>query len=91
MTINIARAVCLQHHERKPTRKEGSQAGPEDMYIQDIARHLYQLQGRLEELERAHEAELPGDKRDELELELRKTRAEYQKVKNVLEGAKQSS
>ena len=61
------------------------------MYIRDIARLLYQLQRRLEELECAHRAELPGDKRDELELELQKIRAEYHKVKKVLEGAKGST
>ena len=61
------------------------------MYIREIARHLYQLRGRLDELERAYEAEPPGDKRDELQLELSKVRAEYQKIKKVLEGAKESS
>jgi len=61
------------------------------MYIREIARHLYQLRGRLDELERTYEAEPPGEKRDELQLELNKVRAEYQKIKNVLEGAKESS
>ena len=59
------------------------------MYIREIARNLYQLQRRLEELERAYERELVGEKRDELERELRGVRVEYQKVKNVLEGAKE--
>jgi hypothetical protein len=61
------------------------------MYIREIARHLYQLRGRLEELERAYGAELPGEKRDELERELHGVRAEYEKVRNILEGAKESS
>jgi len=59
------------------------------MYIREIARNLYQLQRRLEELERAYERELVGEKRDELERELHGVRVEYQKVKNVLEGAKE--
>ena len=61
------------------------------MYIRKIARLLYQLKGRLEKLERAYEAEPSGEKRDEMERELFRVRAEYQKVKKVLEGAKVSS
>ena len=60
-------------------------------YIRDIARTLYQLGSRLEELEKAYESEPPGEKRDELELELNRTRQEYYRVKNILEGAKESS
>jgi hypothetical protein len=45
----------------------------------------------LEELEQAWESEPPGEKRDELEQELRKIRLEYEKVKNILEGAKEST
>ena len=45
----------------------------------------------MDELERACETAPPGEKRDALQLELSKVRAEYQKVKNVLEGAKESS
>ena len=59
-------------------------------YIREIARTLYQLKNRLEELEQAWESEPPGEKRDELEQELKKIRLEYKKVKNILEGAKQS-
>jgi len=59
-------------------------------YIREIARSLYQLKSRLEELEQAWESESPGEKRDELEQELRKIRLEYEKVKNILEGAKES-
>ncbi|MEJ2235587.1 MAG: hypothetical protein P8X67_16860 [Syntrophobacterales bacterium] len=59
-------------------------------YIREIARTLYQLKNRLEELEQAWESESPGEKRDELEQELKKIRLEYEKVKNILEGAKES-
>jgi hypothetical protein len=59
-------------------------------YIREIARSLYQIKNRLEELEQAWESEPPGEKRDELERELKKMRLEYNKVKNILEGAKQS-
>ncbi|MDH3800680.1 MAG: hypothetical protein OEU80_01180 [Deltaproteobacteria bacterium] len=59
-------------------------------YIREIARSLYQLKSRLEELEQAWESEPHGEKRDELEQELRKIRLEYEKVKNILEGAKES-
>ncbi|MDH3927573.1 MAG: hypothetical protein OEV22_06460 [Deltaproteobacteria bacterium] len=59
-------------------------------YIREIARSLYQLKSRLEELEQAWESKPPGAKRDELEQELRKIRLEYEKVKNILEGAKES-
>ncbi len=68
-----------------------NQAGSSYMYIRDIARSLYQLKNRLEELELAHQSEPPGEKRDELERELNRTRAEYQKVKSIMEGAKESS
>jgi DNA replicative helicase MCM subunit Mcm2 (Cdc46/Mcm family) len=59
-------------------------------YIREIARSLYQIKNRLEELEQAWESEPPGEKRDELERELEKIRLEYKKVKNILEGAKHS-
>ena len=59
-------------------------------YIREIARILYQLKNRLEELEQAWKSEPPGEKRDQLEQELRKIRLEYEKVKNILEGAKES-
>ena len=60
------------------------------VYIRDIARNLYELQRRLEELEQAYNSEPPGEKRDELQLELNRTRQEYKRVKNILEGAKES-
>jgi hypothetical protein len=44
----------------------------------------------LEELEQAWESEPPGEKRDQIEHELKKIRLEYDKVKNILEGAKES-
>ncbi|UCF02814.1 MAG: hypothetical protein JSV14_03950 [Deltaproteobacteria bacterium] len=59
-------------------------------YIREIARSLYQLKNRLEELEQAWESEPPGEKRDQIEHELKKIRLEYEKVKNILEGAKES-
>ena len=61
------------------------------VYIREIARNLYELKRRLEELEQAYDSEPPGDKRDELELELNRSRQEYRRVKNILEGAKESS
>ena len=61
------------------------------IYIRDIARTLYKLRNRLEELEKAYDSEPRGEKRDELELELNRTRQEYYRVKNILEGAKESS
>ena len=81
----------LAVHKLKPPDKELHQAGAEEMYIREIARNLYKLKRRLEELERTYEAELPGEKRDELERELHKARVEHQKIKNILEGAKESS
>jgi len=61
------------------------------VYIRDIARNLYELKRRLEELGQAYDSEPPGEKRDEIELELNRTRQEYRRVKDVLEGAKDSS
>ena len=60
-------------------------------YIREIARNLYELKNRLEELERAYNSEPPGERRDELQLELNRTRQEYRRIKNILEGAKESS
>jgi len=68
--------------------RDGFQACSGRMYIREVARHLYQLKRRLEELEQAYEGERSGAKRVELELELNRVRAEYRKVKNILEGAK---
>ena len=84
-------AVGFAVHKLRPPGKELHQAGAEEMYIREIARNLYKLKRRLEELEQAYEVELPGAKRDELERELYKARVEYHKVKNILEGAKESS
>lgn len=61
------------------------------VYIRDIARNLYELKRRLEALEQAYDSEPPGEKREELQLELNRTRQEYRRVKNILEGAKESS
>ena len=60
-------------------------------YILEIARNLYELKNRLEELEQAYDSEPMGEKREELQLELNRTRQEYRRVKNILEGAKESS
>lgn len=60
-------------------------------YIREIARNLYELKNRLEELEQAYNSEPPGERRDELQLELNRTRQEYRRIKNILEGAKESS
>ena len=61
------------------------------VYIREIARNLYELKNRLEELEQAYDSEPPGERRDELQLELNRTRQEYRRVKSILEGAKESS
>ena len=61
------------------------------VYIRDIARNLYELKRRLEQLEQAYDSEPPGEKREELQLELNRTRHEYRRIKNILEGAKESS
>ncbi len=61
------------------------------VYIREIARNLYELKNRLEELEQAYDSEPPGERRDELQLELNRTRQEYKRVKSILEGAKESS
>ena len=61
------------------------------VYIREIAKSLYELKNRLEELEQAYDLEPPGERRDELQLELNRTREEYRRVKSILEGAKESS
>ena len=61
------------------------------VYIREIARNLYELKNRLEELEQAYDSEPPGERRDELQLELNRTRAEHKKLKSILEGAKDPS
>ena len=61
------------------------------VYIREIARNLYELKNRLEELKQAYDSEPPGERRDELQLELNRTRQEYERVKSILEGAKESS
>ena len=61
------------------------------VYIREIARNLYELKNRLEELEQAYDSEPPGERRDELQLELNRPRQEYERVKSILEGAKESS
>jgi hypothetical protein len=58
------------------------------MSIREIARNLYELKRRVEENERALEAEPPGAGRERLERELAKARAEYQRVRKILEGEK---
>jgi len=58
------------------------------MSIRDIARTLYQLKKRVEELERALEAEPPGERRDKVERELVKARAECGQAKKILDGEK---
>ena len=61
------------------------------VYIREIARNLYELKKRLEQLEQACILEPPGERREELQLELNRTRQEYKRVKSILEGAKESS
>jgi DNA-binding transcriptional regulator GbsR (MarR family) len=61
------------------------------VYIREIAKNLYELKRRLEELEQTYDAESPGERRDNLQLELNRTREEYKRVKRILEGAKESA
>jgi len=58
------------------------------MSIREIARNLYELKRLVEEKERAVEAEPPGEGRERLQRELAKARAEYQRVRKILEGEK---
>jgi hypothetical protein len=60
------------------------------MSIQMIARDLYRLQQEVERLESQVKA-CPPAKREELEDELRKTKAEKDRVKRMLEGSKEES
>jgi hypothetical protein len=59
------------------------------MSIRELARTLYQLRNRLEQLERAVTAEGSGEKKASLERELFKTRADYDRARKSLEGAKE--
>jgi hypothetical protein len=58
------------------------------MSIREIARTLYHLKKRVEELEGFFQAEPPGEMRDALERELTKVRAEYRRAKKILDGEK---
>ena len=57
------------------------------MSVRMIARDLYRLQQQVDRLESRLQACPPG-KREELEEELRKAKAEREHVKRMLEGAK---
>jgi len=72
------------------TLSEQRLGGESVAYIREIARNLYELKNRLEELEQAYSLEPPGERREELQLELNRTRQEYYRVKSILEGAKES-
>ena len=58
------------------------------MTIRMIAKDLYRLQQEVEELEATLEA-TPFDKRDEIREKLRKARAERDKMRKILDGAKE--
>ncbi len=58
------------------------------MSIREIARTLYELKRQVEEKERALEGEPLGEGRDRLERELARARAEYERVRKILEGEK---
>lgn len=62
------------------------------MYIQGIARQLYHLIRRLEKLEQELNEQSPrtDEERCSLERQLLETRTELDRVKNILEGAKDS-
>ena len=57
------------------------------MSVRMIARDLYRLQQQVDRLESRLQACPPG-KREELEEELRKAKAERARVKRMLEGTK---
>ena len=57
------------------------------MSVRMIARDLYRLQQQVDRLEGRLQACPPG-KREELEEELRKAKAERERVKRMLEGTK---
>ena len=58
------------------------------MSIRMIARDLYRLQKEVETLERQMES-VPYERRSEMENQLRKLRAERDRMRNVLEGTKE--
>ena len=58
------------------------------MSVRMIARDLYRLQQQVDRLEGLLRACPPG-KREELEEELRKAKAERERVKRMLEGTKE--
>jgi hypothetical protein len=57
------------------------------MSIQLIARELYRLLGKVEALEK-EAAEATGPKKAALTDQLRKLRAEYQRMRGILDGQK---
>lgn len=59
------------------------------MSIKNVARDLYRLQKEVERLEKELE-NCPPDKRQHLEEELIEARQERDKIKELLEGAKQT-
>ena len=73
------------------TLSEQELGGEGMVYIREIARNLYELKNRVEELEQAYSSEPSGERREEIQLELNRTRQEYYRVKSILEGAKESS
>jgi hypothetical protein len=60
------------------------------MSIRLIAKDLYRLEKDVEHLEKAL-LESPAEKRQELEMKLRKARAERDRMRGTLEGSKEES
>jgi uncharacterized protein YlxW (UPF0749 family) len=60
------------------------------MSIRMIARDLYRLQKEVETLERQM-ASVPYERRSEMENQLRKLRAERDRMRRVLEGTKEEA
>ena len=58
------------------------------MSVRMIARDLYRLQQQVDRLEGRLQA-CPPEKREELQEELRKAKAERERVKRMLEGSKE--
>jgi len=58
------------------------------MSVRLIAQDLYRLQREVEKLEKQLEI-TPAGKRDDLEDQLRKVKAERNRMRHILEGAKE--
>lgn len=65
-------------------------AGKRDMSIRMIAKELYALEQQVDRLEKQIESEPPG-KREALRERLRKTKADRDRMRKILDGQKEPS